>query len=278
MKPQPQIRILQMVPKRLLSRIVGTVAQSRASKWAIPFFVQKYGIRVEEAALAPDEYPSLLDFFCRELKPELRPIHSNPSVLVSPVDGRIAACGLVRQGTMIQAKGVCYSVERLLGGAEMAKCFEGGLYSTLYLSPTDYHRVHAPFAGAVVRSTYIPGTLWPVNRLGVEGVRGLFERNERLVTYLSTAQGLIALVKVGAFIVGGVRVNYDDAQRTNQRWPSVIDRRYTVQHMFDKGEQVGRFEFGSTVIILTEPGRFDWLETVQPGQAIRMGEPLMRAR
>ncbi|HEX3014962.1 MAG TPA: archaetidylserine decarboxylase [Desulfobacteria bacterium] len=157
---------------------------------------------------------------------------------------------------------------------EKARSYENGTFLTIYLSPSDYHRIHTPIAGEVRHSTYIPGTLFPVNPFGVRMVKGLFARNERLVTYLQSRNaGMVALVKVGAIIVGSVRVNYSDCT-TNLPGGRLEKKDYPAGIRLAKGEELGRFEFGSTVILLFQPGRIRL--DVCPGQRVRMGQAIGR--
>ncbi|HWJ03280.1 MAG TPA: archaetidylserine decarboxylase, partial [Verrucomicrobiae bacterium] len=178
----------------------------------------------------------------------------------------------ITDGALIQAKGICYSVTELLGqDKEKADRFTNGSFVTIYLSPKDYHRIHTPLEGQVLSSTYVPGTLFPVNPFGVRAVKGLFARNERLITYLASKAGLIALVKVGATIVGSVKVNYGD-ETTNLPGGKLAMREYSPSPCLGKGEELGRFELGSTVILLFEPGRVQF--NVREGERVLMGQQI----
>jgi phosphatidylserine decarboxylase len=270
------IGFLSILPKKWLSALAGRFARSRYSRPLIRPFARRFQINLDEAALPLEAYPTLLDFFTRELKPGLRPIPTDPNLLVSPVDGAVAQCGRLDSGELIQAKGHTYTAAALLGDEEEAKRYLGGYYITIYLSPRDYHRIHTPAEGKVVGATYVPGTLWPVNNSGVNRVPGLFAKNERLITYLETAFGRLALVKVGATIVGSVKVVYDPNLGTNVL-RGQLDRRVIQDGpTLTKGAELGRFEFGSTVILLVEPGPYTWAPAIQPGAAVRLGQPLLR--
>jgi len=171
-------------------------------------------------------------------------------------------------------KGRTYSLAALLGGAGDARLFEGGRYAAFYLSPRDYHRFHAPCDGRVVRATYVPGTLWPVNRAGLEGIPGLFAQNERICAFLeidSIGSGrLICLVAVGATMVGKVRLRFDDLT-TNEGRAAIERRAYAAPgHVLAKGEEWGRFEFGSTIVMIAAPGTVD-IEAPSPGSLLRLG-------
>jgi phosphatidylserine decarboxylase len=269
------LALVKLLPKNALSRAVGRLARARISRVAIPRFAKTFNIDLTEAAKDISEYTTLVEFFTRELKPGIRPVDPDPGVLVSPVDGRVAQFGRLDRGELIQAKGVTYTATQLLADAEMARRYEGGYFITIYLSPRDYHRIHTPAAGEVVAATYVPGALWPVNAIGVEGVPGLFAKNERLITYLETEFGRVAVVKVGATIVGSVKVVYDETLGTNVRGGRIARRTYAGPNLA-KAAELGRFEFGSTVILLVEPGRLEWAPGVQHGAFVRLGEALLR--
>nr|WP_256205597.1 archaetidylserine decarboxylase [Calditerricola satsumensis] len=169
-----------------------------------------------------------------------------------------------------------YRVRELLGSAEKAAAYEGGAFVTLYLSPRDYHRIHMPVSGWITEYCYVPGTLFPVNPFGVRCVDGLFAKNERLITYIRTDWGEVAVVKVGATMVGSVCVTYDETVRTNVRRGKLTCRVLEVPHYAEKGEELGYFTFGSTVIVLFPRGTVRLRDDLCPGQAVRMGEPIGR--
>lgn len=272
------IGLLWLLPKNWVSAMAGRFAKSRLSRPLIRPFAQRFQINLEEASLPIEAYETLLDFFVRELKPGVRPIAADENLMVSPVDGRVAQFGRLDRGELIQAKGHTYTAAALLANEAEAKRFEGGQYITIYLSPQDYHRIHTPAAGQVVGATYIPGKLWPVNQAGVNRVPGLFAINERLVTYLQSQLGRIAMVKVGATIVGSVKVVYDETLGTNKAGAQVELKVITDGPLLDKGAEIGRFEFGSTVILLVEPGDWEWAPEVTHGARLRLGQPLLRKR
>lgn len=291
------IGLLWLLPKNWVSAMAGRFAKSRFSRPVIRPFARKFQINLDEAALPVEAYETLLDFFVRELKPGVRPIATDDNLMVSPVDGKVAQFGHLDRGELIQAKGHTYTAAALLADESEAKRFAGGQYITIYLSPQDYHRIHTPAAGQVVGATYVPGKLWPVNAAGVNRVPGLFAINERLITYLQSHLGRIAMVKVGATIVGSVKVVYDKTLGTNRpggnlrgrrEFSSAGDRRpggaqvemkvITDGPLLDKAAEIGRFEFGSTVILLVEPGDWEWAPEVTHGARLRLGQPLLRKR
>jgi phosphatidylserine decarboxylase len=198
-------------------------------------------------------------------------VDPDPRVVVSPVDGVVSQAGILERGSCLQAKGIQFPVDRLLDDAELAARYAlGGAYATLYLSPRDYHRVHAPVAGAVVASRYLAGEFWPVNPVTVRNRDALFCLNERLVTVVdSPVFGRVAVVKGGATCVGRIRAAYDD--RVTHAGQAVGLRTYVPPRPVEKGDELGRFEMGSTVILLFEPGRVVWDDWLVPEAVVRMG-------
>lgn len=270
MSDRLRLAFLRLLPKNAISRLAGRFAESRLSKPVIPFYARHYRIDLEQAEKPIAEYRTLTEFFTRRLKRGARPVAAGDRILVSPVDGTASQFGLIRNGTLLQAKGVVYSLEQLLGSREKAALYEGGTFLTIYLSPRDYHRIHTCLAGKVKGYSYIPGSLYPVNPFGVRNVAGLFSKNERLTTYLATPYGEYAIVKVGAAIVGSVRVVYDESLTTNIRGGRVTHRSIEGPSL-EKGAELGLFRFGSTVILLFEPGMVT-LDDLQEGQFVQMGQ------
>jgi phosphatidylserine decarboxylase len=273
------ISAMGAVPKNALSRLVG-----RLTDWEGPGPLLRAAMRafarhydVDLAASPPLEtYRTFGQFFARPLLPGLRPISPGDAVAVSPVDGRVSEAGLAIGGRMIQAKGLDYTVAELLGDAELGRRFEGGRWITVYLSPRDYHRIHFPLGGAITGWRYIPGELWPVNPASVSNVPGLFTVNERLVTLLDSPLGQVAIVAVGATVVGRVRATYDaTVPVTDQPGAEEIQRGdYAPPLPVAKGGELGAFEMGSTVILVFEPGRVMLSGQLTPGAQVRVGEPI----
>ncbi|GGE18986.1 phosphatidylserine decarboxylase proenzyme [Marinithermofilum abyssi] len=272
--------LMQAMPKKTVSRLMGRIARSPWSRRLIPYYIRRFDVDVSQVEKPVSQYATLLDFFVRGLKEGARPVDPDPRCVVSPVDGTVSQLGSIADDTMLQAKGVTYSLEALLGAdAEQARKFCGGQFVTIYLSPRDYHRIHTPVQGRVKRLTYIPGTLFPVNAMGVRCIKGLFARNERLITYMDTPAGYIALVKVGATNVGSIKVQYDPFISTNRPGKRQKENKeYPSMQPMDKGEEIGRFEFGSTVILLFEKGKIDWTDGLAPGRFLHMGQPLAYIR
>ncbi len=242
-------------------------------------FARAVGAVVAEAEHPLDEYPSLNAFFVRRLRPGARPWPENPAATGSPVEGVVGQVGRVEEGRLIQAKGRWYTAADLLGDADEAERFEGGIFLTLYLSPKDYHRIHAPVAGRVPHARHVPGGLLPVNVPAVAHLPDLFVRNERLVCYLDGPAGRLAVVAVGAYNVGRISASFDPlwaapAWATNRHGVLPATRRYDPAPSFERGEEIMAFHLGSTVVLLFEPGRIDLREGIEPGAAVRLGEEI----
>jgi phosphatidylserine decarboxylase len=272
------IAALRLLPKNAISRLAGRFVTlrlpARLQRWQIRSFARVFGVDWSEIRDPITSFPSLQDFFVRALRPEARPVDAEPDALVSPCDGAWGESGVVRDGMLLQVKGRPYSLAALLGDDAAAKHFEGGSYATLYLSPRDYHRFHAPCDAHVARLRYLPGTLWPVNRAGVEGVDALFAQNERICAFLdlpgARGRNALCIAAVGATLVGKVRVNFDSLS-SNLPGAAVQERIYGEEApRLAKGEEWGRFEFGSTLVIIAAPGVVA-LERHEPGMSVRMG-------
>ena len=272
------IGALRLVPKNTLSRLAGAATRWRAPRavrrWAMRAFAARYGIDLTECP-GIDAYGTFGEFFARPLRPGLRPVAAGERVVVSPVDGVVSEAGVAAGGRLVQAKGIDYAVAGLLGDEALAPRFEGGAYVTIYLSPRDYHRIHFPLAGAVTGYRYRPGKLWPVNPASVRTVPGLFSVNERLVTLTQTPLGACAVVAVGATVVGRVRAYYDPgAPHTNVARARPEHRDYDEPIPVEKGQELGAFEMGSTVILLFEPGKVRLSPALVAGTRVRVGEAI----
>ena len=269
------ILLLSVLPKHGMSRMAGWLGNRPVPVPMRPSvyrgFSRVFGAAPEEAELELSAYPTLNAFFARSLKPGLRPIAAG--ALVSPVDGAVGASGLVTDDMLVQAKGRNYSLAALLGDSAMAHRMEGGSFVTLYLAPKDYHRVHVPVDGEITAAVYIPGELWPVNVHAVMHVADLFAVNERIViTIRQPGGGVVAVVLVGATMVGMTRIAFDDLH-TNARRREVQRRTYDPALPVRAGGPLGHFEFGSTVIIACSPDA-GALELLAEGQTVRMGQRL----
>jgi len=271
------VSMLSMVPKRTSARMIGIGARLKLPRFAhrmlVRWFVRKYKVDLSESVGDIADFDSLGEFFIRKLKPGMRPIDDAADILVSPVDGKAHTFGRIENGLFLQADGHPASVEQLIGPDQAAR-FDGGNYAVLYLAPPDYHRVHAPISGTIANLDYRGGTLWPVFAAATRKVDELFGRNERLVMHMDTAAGRIAYVMVGAFGVGRIG-NVFDGQITNAGG-RVNSRSFDEPPAVERGGEMGRFELGSTVILLTEPGRLEW--EMDLGQVLRVGRKIAKVK
>jgi phosphatidylserine decarboxylase len=270
--------IFRWFPKSAFSRVMGWLA---ARPWppallrpVIRLYVRAYGIDMSEFALPIESYSTFNAFFTRPVRPDRRPVLADPRVLVSPVDGAVIEAGAMTDGRLVQAKGIDYSLEALLDGDPAWRDYVGGQFLAIYLSPKDYHRIHTPCAGRVTRFRYVPGELWTVGPAGVKGVPNLFARNERLVSFIRTDFGEVAVVAVGATVVGKIRVVYHSVT-SNVRDARPLAETLPEPVYLPKGAELGRFELGSTVILLMRP-RESELNPLKRGDPVRMGAPIGR--
>ncbi len=248
--------LTELSSRKWVSQLTGSFAKSSLSKIFIPKFAKVYGIRIDDAEKALTEYTSLNDFFTRRLKEGLRPIDPNEEILISPVDATITGMGPIDSGKMINVKGQDYTVKELLNHSPRMVNYKNGFYFVLYLSPTDYHRIHAPITGKITEKEHILGKVYPVNDFGLRKLPQVLSRNERLITYIRHVSGEIAVAKVGALNVSSIQ--YTDAKKME-----II-----------RGDDLAYFEFGSTVVLLTESGTFECLHHLSIGKKVQMGEAL----
>lgn len=272
--------LIRWAPKRTFSTALGAVARipvPRAARAAVyGAWARRFGIDLDEVELPLDEYANLDEFFTRRLRAGARPVDPDPEVAVSPVDAEVLELGDLEGGRLLQAKGCEFTVGALLADPARATRYLGGAYVTLYLSPRDYHRIHAPVDGRVLCSSHVPGELFPVNARAVRDVDGLYACNERLVSFIDGSFGEVAVVKVAACGVGCVTATYDPGVRTHTR-RSTACRGYDPPPAVRKGDEIGVFHLGSTVIVLFQPGRIV-LEPLTRGQRLQLGRPLARRR
>ncbi|MDY7115652.1 archaetidylserine decarboxylase [Halomonas sp. SSL-5] len=262
------------LPHHLLSRLVGRLAECRQPALRnalVRTFIRRFGVDMAEAAEPdPTAYATFNDFFTRALAADARPIGEG---VVSPADGRLSQFGAIEAGQLLQAKGHRFSAEALLGGdVDAASRFLGGSFATVYLSPSDYHRVHMPLAGTLTEMVYVPGRLFSVNAATTEHVPGLFARNERLVCHFDTEQGPMAMVLVGAMIVAAIETVWA-GQITPLPRGGVQRIRFDNPIRLEKGAEMGRFKLGSTVVMaFSEP--VDFADGLEPGAKVQMGQSL----
>jgi phosphatidylserine decarboxylase len=267
-----------VAPHHALSRLTGTLAESEwgpLKRLFINTFARHFQVDMSEAE-RPDlgDFRNFNDFFTRSLRPGVRSFPENKDTLCSPVDGGVSQASTITDGRIIQAKNQSYSVAELLGGDdEQARRYRNGEFATLYLAPKDYHRIHMPCAGTLVSTTFVPGRLFSVNDSTAKAVPRLFARNERLVCEFDTERGRMVMVLVGAMIVASIETT----------WAGVVAPvRRQIQHLnynnpqlsFSRGEEMGRFRLGSTVVMLFEHDALKWAESITPGQPIKLGQPL----
>ncbi len=268
-----------LMPKRAMTVFAGWCAGSRSKAWTrnvIPWFIARYGVNMAEAANPdPMAYETFNAFFTRALREGARPLAAGP--FVCPVDGAISQCGPIAGDQLFQAKGHTYSARAMVGGdAALAAQFVDGHFATLYLSPKDYHRIHMPCDGRLVRMIHVPGDLFSVNPTTARGVPGLFARNERVVCEFESAHGTFVLALVGATIVGSMATVWHGL--VNPPRPGTVrewrydDRDITLR----KGEEMGRFLLGSTVVMLFRKGTLQFPADWTPARPIRMGEAMAR--
>lgn len=271
--------LLFLVPKNVVSQIMGQLVSIRwpkkVNRWLIKGFINIFKINIDEAEKNIDEYPSIQEFFIRRLKPGLRLISNKSDAMISPCDGYLSESGLIENGRLLQIKGKYYGVTELLGSQELAQKFEGGYYATIYLSPRDYHRFHVPVDGSILETRYIPGALWPVNTWAVRNIKNLFCRNERIISLLeeSSTRKQVAYIAVGATMVGKIKLEYCSLESNKARKLAVLRHEGHNQVKVIKGQELGRFMFGSTVVMLFEKELITKFETRAPAH-VKMGEVL----
>lgn len=272
------VTFFSALPQNALSRWMGRAFRAALPRWMtlalLRGYARAYRLDLSEAEKPIEEYRSLVDLFTRRLRPGARPVDPAADAVVSPVDGACSGAGRVEAGRIPVAPGRELDVADLLADPAAARRFEGGAYAVLYLSPRDYHRVHAPVAGRVASWTHVPGRLFPVFASAVRGVDRLFCRNERLVAWLDSALGPVAVVLVGAFGVGRIRASFRDGV-TNDGARAVTRGAPSPACAVERGGELGMFELGSTVVLLFEPGRVHL--DVRPGDAVWVGRRIGRA-
>jgi len=264
----------------VLSRAVGRLADLRVpASLLVPLiagYARLFGVDLEESAETPGEFASFDAFFTRRLKPGLRPIASGPGEVTSPSDSRLHAIGpLPADGRLEQVKGRTYALGALLGSSTDAATFEGAVVATLYLSPAMYHRVHVPVDGRITGFRYVPGRLFPVNGPGVRSVPGLFTRNERVVVFIdSDVHGRVAVVLVGAANVGRITLAFADLVTNQGAAPATVE--LEVASPVRRGDELGTFHLGSTVVLLVADRGLVPAEGASSGALVKMGQVLWR--
>ena len=277
------VALQYLLPQHLLSALVHELTRSRV-RWLknalIGGFLQRFHPDMSEARQPdPFAFESFNAFFTRALRADARPADPDPSALVSPVDGSVSQLGRLNGSWLVQAKGHAYTLESLLGvEGSWAETFRGGAFATLYLAPFNYHRIHMPLAGTLRAAWFIPGQLFSVNATTAASVPGLFARNERLVCVFGAGPLSFALVMVGALFVGSMETVWhgEVTPRRPRRHTELPLDGSRAELSLPRGAEVGRFNMGSTVILLLPPGSAEWRATLAPGSAVHVGAALAR--
>lgn len=271
-----------LLPKHLLSRAVYALMRSRSpaiKNTILRAFLSGYKVDMTEAVQSdPFAYATFNEFFTRALRPGARPIANDPNLIVSPVDGVVSQCGHLQDDSIVQAKGHRYSLHELLGGdREAVQTYRGGSFACIYLAPYNYHRIHMPMAGTARHSLYVPGDLFSVNAATVRAVPRVFARNERLICEFDTHVGRMAVILVGALFVGSIEtVHCGEVNPPPRRRKAPVPIPDGVGRSFEKGEELGRFNMGSTVVLLFQSGRIRWDTTLVPETQVRLGRAIGR--
>ncbi|MBD3670819.1 MAG: phosphatidylserine decarboxylase [Gammaproteobacteria bacterium] len=270
-----------LLPHHALSRLLSLLTHARWSplkNFLIRGFSRLYHINLQEAqSERVEDYVHFNSFFTRALKPGVRPLAEGDRIIASPVDGTVSQCGPIESGRVFQAKGRAYTVQELLGGDEaLAARFGDGEFATIYLSPTDYHRIHMPVDGTLTRMIHVPGRLFSVSPATTRVIPRLFARNERVVCVFETEAGPMAMVLVGAIFVASIETTWAGVV-TPPAGRKVHERDYGSDEApirLRKGEEMGRFNMGSTVILLFPEKRCRWQEKMKPSTITRLGEAI----
>jgi phosphatidylserine decarboxylase len=269
--------LLRILPQHLLAAGMHRLARS-TTPWLKDLLIRqisrRYGMNMAEAEQPdPASYPSFNAFFTRALKPDARPLAEG--VVISPADGRVSQIGEIDGESLVQAKGHDFELLALLAGdKQKTALFRDGLFATIYLSPKDYHRVHMPFAGTLQSMTFVPGDLFSVSNATTQLVPGLFARNERVVCHFETAIGPMAMILVGAIFVGSMETVWHGEVLGERGQPTKWAYRGDERRQFEAGEEMGRFNMGSTVIVLLPEGAATWETDIGPGDEVALGQAI----
>lgn len=263
-----------LLPKHLLTRAVGFAAGAKLGKattFMIQQFIKHYNVNTKEMAGKIEDYKSFNAFFSRPLVAGARPVNPNTNVVTFPVDGKISQFGKIEDKFLFQAKNHYYTTEALLADSKEAQAFKNGEFITIYLSPKDYHRVHIPFAGTLDKMIHVPGDLFSVNPFNAKHIPELFARNERVVCFFNTEIGRMAVIFVGATIVRSISTAWEGTVAPNKNKDIAVSEYASRNLNFAKGDEIGKFFMGSTVICLFEKDKIQFNEDMQSGQPTRMG-------
>ncbi len=275
-----KVKSQYFMPKKFLSRAIGGLASQPMGKFTtflINMFIKYYDVDMKEAKIQNiEKYKTFNEFFTRELKKGARTIISEPKALAMPADGCISELGDIYKDAMLQAKGHYYSLEKLLGGnIDDAKCFENGTFATIYLSPKDYHRVHMPYTGKLEKMVFVPGDLFSVNPLTAQNVDNLFARNERVICFFKNETiGRFAVVLVGATIVASIATVFAGTVAPKCGNEITIYDYTKDDIILQKGDELGKFMLGSTVICVFENKKIKLAKGLKPSLPVKMGTQL----
>jgi phosphatidylserine decarboxylase len=296
-----------VLPKQLLSRVIYSVMRSESpafKRLLLGAFLKGYRVNMAEAVQSdPFAYRSFNDFFTRALRPGARTIAPGADVIVSPVDGTVSQAGAIHDRAIIQAKGIHYTTQQLLTNEAAAQAYRNGSFACIYLAPYNYHRIHMPFAGRLLNTLYVPGDLFSVNAATARAVPGVFARNERVICEFETAVGRMAVILVGALFVGSMETVYAGEINPPPRGPGPRAPRASTQYFrsspegdssrpkrgvvpisqgvgqtFAKGAELGRFNMGSTVVLLFQENRVRWEDFLEPQATVQMGGAIGTAK
>lgn len=271
-----KIYIQYIAPKHLITKLVGLLASAKLGKcttYAVKKFIDIYHINTSELAQKPEEFATFNEFFSRALKKNARPINKQTSSIIFPADGKISQFGDLKANLQMQAKEHYFTIDALLGSEKDAQIFADGKFMTVYLSPRDYHRVHMPFDGQLMKMTYIPGELFSVNPLYTKNIPELFSRNERVVCLFKTDLGMMAVIMVGAAIVRSIQTQWAGIVAPNKS-KIIKTFNYSKRNIsFRKGDEIGRFMMGSTVICLFEKNKITF-DDLKLEDHVLMGSPM----
>jgi len=266
-----------LLPKHGLSRLMHSLARARTpwlKKLTIDTFLRNYSIDMHEALVTdPYAYESFNAFFTRALKPAARPIALDENALVSPVDGTISQIGIIKQDSIIQAKGHQYSLLTLLAGDDdLARRYHDGHFACIYLAPYNYHRIHMPLTASLNNTIYVPGELFSVNAATAQHVPDLFAHNERVICDFTSTRTHFAMAFIGALFVGSIETVWAGEINPVPRNKRIVHLEQGRGMQLNKGDEAGRFNMGSTVILLVEPGRMQWIDLLQSGSTVKLGQ------
>lgn len=271
-----------VLPKHLLTRLMYTLARSESvlvRNTILRIFLSSYRIDMSEAVEPnPYAYRNFNEFFTRALRPDARAINPDPQLIVSPVDGLVSQCGYLQDDSIIQAKGHRYSLLELVGGdLDALEAFRGGSFACIYLAPYNYHRIHMPMDGVVRSNLYVPGNLFSVNAATVRAVPRVFARNERLICNFETHAGRMAVILIGALFVGSIEtVHCGEVNPPPRARGAPVAIQNGIGRSFAKGEELGRFNMGSTVVLLFQDDRVRWDATLGPESRVQLGRAIGR--